>query len=213
VHQRASAARACRRGSCSRARRESSRRHRWGESPLVPGRRTRRRTTGDLDQVLHCTGPCGPTATTRRVPLRGERQMLALATRSPTGRPPRGRARWPRAARGGEPDGLVTDFGRARLAVLLVEQNAGAALEIADHGYVMEHGRIVYDAPAPDRGACGRAGSTRARRSRPSALHRRQAVPEPPSMALEPRHAAPFPARGADVSSSSKDCACSSASG
>jgi branched-chain amino acid transport system ATP-binding protein len=33
------------------------------------------------------------------------------------------------------------------LAVLLVEQNAGAALEVADHGYVMEHGRIVYDGP------------------------------------------------------------------
>ncbi|MEK7385974.1 MAG: ABC transporter ATP-binding protein, partial [candidate division NC10 bacterium] len=31
------------------------------------------------------------------------------------------------------------------LAVLLVEQNAGAALGIADHGYVMEQGRIVYD--------------------------------------------------------------------
>jgi branched-chain amino acid transport system ATP-binding protein len=35
----------------------------------------------------------------------------------------------------------------ARLAILLVEQNAGAALEIADHGYVMEHGRIAFDGP------------------------------------------------------------------
>jgi len=33
------------------------------------------------------------------------------------------------------------------LAVLLVEQNAGAALAVADYGYVMEHGRIVYDGP------------------------------------------------------------------
>jgi branched-chain amino acid transport system ATP-binding protein len=33
------------------------------------------------------------------------------------------------------------------LAILLVEQNVGAALEVADHGYVMEHGRIVYDGP------------------------------------------------------------------
>ena len=34
------------------------------------------------------------------------------------------------------------------LAILLVEQNAAAALTIADHGYVMEHGRIVFDGPA-----------------------------------------------------------------
>ncbi|HRF93789.1 MAG TPA: ABC transporter ATP-binding protein, partial [Aggregatilineales bacterium] len=32
--------------------------------------------------------------------------------------------------------------------VLLVEQNARAALELADHGYVMENGRIVLDGPA-----------------------------------------------------------------
>jgi branched-chain amino acid transport system ATP-binding protein len=31
------------------------------------------------------------------------------------------------------------------LAVLLVEQNVGSTLEIADYGYVMENGRVVYD--------------------------------------------------------------------
>jgi branched-chain amino acid transport system ATP-binding protein len=40
---------------------------------------------------------------------------------------------------------LRDDLG---LAVLLVEQNAGAALAVANHGYVMEHGRIVYDGSA-----------------------------------------------------------------
>ena len=31
------------------------------------------------------------------------------------------------------------------LTILLVEQNVSAALEIADYGYVMENGRVVYD--------------------------------------------------------------------
>jgi branched-chain amino acid transport system ATP-binding protein len=35
------------------------------------------------------------------------------------------------------------------LTVLLVEQNVAAALKIADYGYVMEHGRIVYEDTAP----------------------------------------------------------------
>jgi len=35
-----------------------------------------------------------------------------------------------------------------RTALLLVEQNAIAALAIAHHGYVMENGRVVLDAPA-----------------------------------------------------------------
>lgn len=34
------------------------------------------------------------------------------------------------------------------VSVLLVEQNARAALELADYGYVMEDGRIVLDGPA-----------------------------------------------------------------
>jgi branched-chain amino acid transport system ATP-binding protein len=35
-----------------------------------------------------------------------------------------------------------------KIAVLLVEQNARAALGVADHGYVMENGRVVLDSPA-----------------------------------------------------------------
>jgi len=34
------------------------------------------------------------------------------------------------------------------LTVLLVEQNAAMALDVADHGYVMENGRIVLEGAA-----------------------------------------------------------------
>ena len=35
-----------------------------------------------------------------------------------------------------------------KTAMLIVEQNARAALSVAEHGYVMENGRVVLDAPA-----------------------------------------------------------------
>jgi branched-chain amino acid transport system ATP-binding protein len=37
---------------------------------------------------------------------------------------------------------------REHMSVLLVEQNARAALSIAHYGYVMEQGRVVLDGPA-----------------------------------------------------------------
>lgn len=43
---------------------------------------------------------------------------------------------------------LIVEIRRAGTGVLLVEQNAAMALSIADHGYVMENGKIVMDAPA-----------------------------------------------------------------
>jgi branched-chain amino acid transport system ATP-binding protein len=36
------------------------------------------------------------------------------------------------------------------LTVLIVEQNAALVLDIADHGYVMESGRIVLEGPAEE---------------------------------------------------------------
>jgi branched-chain amino acid transport system ATP-binding protein len=45
--------------------------------------------------------------------------------------------------------GIVQQLNRQeKLTVLLVEQNAALALTIADHGYVMENGRIVLEGPA-----------------------------------------------------------------
>jgi branched-chain amino acid transport system ATP-binding protein len=47
--------------------------------------------------------------------------------------------------------GIVRRINRDEGAgILLVEQNAQMALEIADHGYVMEGGRIVLDGPAAE---------------------------------------------------------------
>jgi branched-chain amino acid transport system ATP-binding protein len=43
---------------------------------------------------------------------------------------------------------LIVEINRQGTAVLLVEQNATMALSIASHGYVMETGKLVLDAPA-----------------------------------------------------------------
>ena len=43
---------------------------------------------------------------------------------------------------------VIRDINEAGTAVLLVEQNAKAALKIADRGYVIENGRCVLDGPA-----------------------------------------------------------------
>jgi branched-chain amino acid transport system ATP-binding protein len=44
---------------------------------------------------------------------------------------------------------IVKDINQKEgMSVLLVEQNARAALSIVDYGYVMENGRVVLDGPA-----------------------------------------------------------------
>ena len=44
----------------------------------------------------------------------------------------------------------IVELNRRGVSVLLVEQNAAMALAIANHGYVMETGRVVKDGPAAD---------------------------------------------------------------
>lgn len=43
---------------------------------------------------------------------------------------------------------LIVEINKDGVGVLLIEQNAAMALSVADHGYVMENGRTVMDAPA-----------------------------------------------------------------
>ena len=43
---------------------------------------------------------------------------------------------------------LVREINEEGVSILLVEQNAGVALELADHAYVLETGRIVLDGTA-----------------------------------------------------------------
>jgi branched-chain amino acid transport system ATP-binding protein len=44
----------------------------------------------------------------------------------------------------------LVDLRREGLTILLVEQNAQAALKIADRGYVLETGRVVLQGRAAD---------------------------------------------------------------
>jgi len=45
-------------------------------------------------------------------------------------------------------DKVLEVNAQRQLTVVLVEQNAALALEVADHGYVMENGRVVLEGPA-----------------------------------------------------------------
>lgn len=45
---------------------------------------------------------------------------------------------------------LIVEINKQGTTVLLVEQNASMALSIAEHGYVMETGKVVMDKPASD---------------------------------------------------------------
>lgn len=83
----------------------------------------------------------------------GERQMLALG-RALMGRPKLlmldepslGLA--PRIVR--EIFQTIVQLGERGSSLVVVEQNARAALQIADYGYVIEHGRVALEGPAEE---------------------------------------------------------------
>jgi branched-chain amino acid transport system ATP-binding protein len=45
---------------------------------------------------------------------------------------------------------VIADLKKAGVSILLVEQNARAALQVADYGYVLEMGEIVLQGPAAE---------------------------------------------------------------
>jgi branched-chain amino acid transport system ATP-binding protein len=45
---------------------------------------------------------------------------------------------------------LITEIHREGVAILLVEQNAAMALDVAHYGYVMDNGKVVIDGPAAE---------------------------------------------------------------
>ncbi len=44
----------------------------------------------------------------------------------------------------------ITELRRTGVAILLIEQNARAALQVSDHGYVLETGRVTLQGPSSD---------------------------------------------------------------
>lgn len=45
---------------------------------------------------------------------------------------------------------IIADLKQSGVAILLVEQNARAALQISDYGYVLETGKVVLEGPSVD---------------------------------------------------------------
>jgi len=45
---------------------------------------------------------------------------------------------------------IIADLRKTGVAILLVEQNARAALQVADYGYVLETGEVALDGPASE---------------------------------------------------------------
>jgi branched-chain amino acid transport system ATP-binding protein len=124
---------------------------------LTLGHYPRRAARGELATSLDRIYGIFPRLKERRMQLAktlsgGERQMLALG---------RALMSQPKLLLLDEPSlGLaplivreifhvIAELKRTGVGILLVEQNARAALQIADYGYVMETGSISFEGPAP----------------------------------------------------------------
>ncbi len=46
--------------------------------------------------------------------------------------------------------GLIAEINADGVGILLVEQNAAMALDLAQHGYILENGKVVLDGPTAD---------------------------------------------------------------
>ncbi|WP_375458144.1 ABC transporter ATP-binding protein [uncultured Enterovirga sp.] len=118
----------------------------------------RRRGTPGFGETLEAMWALFPRLLERRTQLAGtlsggERQMLATA---------RALMSAPRLLMLDEPSlGLaplivkeifraIADLRRTGVSILLVEQNARAALELADYAYVLENGEVVLEGPAAE---------------------------------------------------------------
>ena len=135
---------------------------------LVPERRRDRAAAGGgagaLSAPARAAGAVGRVALGRRAADAGDRPGAdGRAPPAAAGRAEHGPGA---AVRGGDLRHHRRAASAAGTTILLVEQNASAALDVADHAYVLETGRIVLSGPAAAVARDARGGGSVSRRIR-----------------------------------------------